>query len=52
MQKKFYAVRTGHKTGIFTTWDECREAVHKFPGAEYKSFKNKDEAENYLKRCV
>ena len=38
MPKKFYAVRKGRKTGIFTTWDECRAQVHGFPCAEYKSF--------------
>ena len=25
MAKKFYAVRAGRKTGVFLTWDECRE---------------------------
>ncbi|MFS0688599.1 viroplasmin family protein [Sporosarcina sp. 179-K 8C2 HS] len=48
MAKKYYAVKQGKKTGIFTTWDECKQNVHGYPGAEYKSFTNKAEAENYL----
>lgn len=46
--KKVYAVRKGHRTGIFETWDECKAAVDGFPGAEYKSFSNRAEAEVYL----
>lgn len=47
---KYYAVRKGKKTGIFMTWDECKENVYGFKGAEYKSFKTKEEAENFF--CV
>lgn len=45
---KYYAVKKGKTTGIFTTWDECKESVDKFSGAEYKSFASIDEAKNYL----
>ncbi len=45
--KKVYAVRKGHKTGIFETWDECKAAVEGFSGAEYKGFPNRAEAESY-----
>lgn len=48
MVNKFYAVRKGKKTGIFTTWDECKKQVMRYSGAEYKSFKNKEDAEEYL----
>jgi len=46
--KKFYAVRNGKKTGVFNTWDECKEQVNGFKGAEYKSFKTLEEAKNYV----
>ena len=46
---KFYAVRKGKKTGIFSTWDECKEQVTGFKGAIYKSFKTLDEAEEFVK---
>ena len=47
-KKKFYAVRKGKKTGIFNTWDECKEQVNGYSGAEYKSFLLKEEAEEYI----
>lgn len=48
MAGKIYAVRKGRKTGIFQTWDETKEQVDGFSGAEYKSFKNIKAAEEYL----
>jgi len=48
MSKKFYAVKKGHKTGVFTTWDECKKQVLGFSGAIYKSFKTEDEAQRFL----
>lgn len=45
---KFYAVKKGRKEGIFTTWDECKEQIYKYPNAVYKSFLNLKDAENYL----
>lgn len=47
-QKKFYAVKNGKKTGIFTTWAECEENVKSIKGAVYKSFPTKTEAEEFL----
>lgn len=46
--KKVYAVKNGHKTGIFTDWASCKEAVDGFPGAEYKGFPTMSEARAYL----
>ena len=48
MAKKYYAVLVGTQTGIFQTWDECKNLVDGFPGAKYKSFKTKKEAMAYL----
>ena len=45
---KYYAVRCGRKTGIFTDWASCKEAVDGFPGAEFKSFKKESDALRYL----
>ncbi len=47
-KKKFYAVKKGKRTGIFLTWEECREAVEGFPGAEHKGFATEEEARSYL----
>ena len=47
-KKKIYAVRKGKTTGIFYSWDECSASVNGYPGAEYKSFTTKEEANVYL----
>ena len=49
MAKKYYAVKKGHKTGIFTEWSECEKQVKGYSGAEYKSFGTREEAETYIK---
>jgi len=46
--KKFYAVRIGRKSGIFTSWDECKKSVDAFPNAIYKSFSNYEQANNFM----
>lgn len=48
VKKKFYVVWKGRKTGIFSTWDECKQAVEGVPGSKYKSFNSKAEAEAAL----
>jgi ribonuclease HI len=45
---KYYAVRKGHKTGIFTTWGQVEPLVKGFPGAQHKSFPNLELARSYL----
>lgn len=37
---KFYAVWTGKKPGVYSSWEECKEQVIGFPAAKYKSFPN------------
>ena len=48
MKKKYYAVKKGHKTGIFNTWDECKKQVDGYSGAIYKSFNDINEAKDFL----
>lgn len=45
---KYYAVKVGKITGVFDNWNECNSSVTGFPGAIYKSFKTKEEAEAFL----
>lgn len=49
MARKYYAVRQGHKIGVFTTWDECKRQVYGYSGAEYKSFSTQQEARDWIK---
>ena len=44
----YYAVKKGHKTGIFDNWAEAQTATAGFSGPEFKKFKTKAEAEAYL----
>ena len=43
--KKYYVVWKGAKPGIYETWAECQAQIQGFPGAAYKSFESKSEAE-------
>ena len=45
---KYYAVKNGHHTGIYETWEECEREVRGYSGAQYKSFKSLDDAWEYL----
>lgn len=45
---KYYAVKVGRETGIFTAWSDCERQVKGYPNALYQSFKTKEEAEAYL----
>src|SRR5262245_25789882 len=44
----YYAVRCGHKPGIYRSWEECRQQVEGYSNAEYKRFTSPDEAKQYL----
>lgn len=48
MSKKYYAVREGHRPGIYRTWDEAKAQIHHYSGATYKSFKTLAEAESFM----
>ncbi len=47
-KKKFYAVKKGLQTGLFDSWEACKAVVDGYPGAEYKSFSSRTEANVYL----
>ena len=46
--ENYYAVKVGRKPGIYLNWDDCKKQVHGFPGAIYKKWKTREEAEKYL----
>jgi ribonuclease HI len=47
-KNNFYVVWKGRTNGIFDTWDECALQVNGYPGAEYKGFSTRTEAEAAL----
>ncbi len=49
-KQKFYGVRSGRKSGVFLTWEECKKQVAGFKGAVYKSFLTREEAEAFVQR--
>lgn len=48
MANKYYAVRVGRVPGVYTVWSECQENINGYPGAIYKSFSTKEEAERFI----
>lgn len=43
----YYAVRKGHQPGVYLTWEECEAQVKDFPGAAFKKFSTRTEAEAF-----
>lgn len=52
MNKKYYVVLKGKKTGIFNSWNECKKNVLGFSGAVYKSFGDLESANEYFKNGI
>ncbi|ABC01405.1 ribonuclease H1 domain-containing protein [Mycoplasma capricolum] len=48
MIKKYYAVKKGWNTGIYTTWDEAKKQVENYSNAVYKSFSTLKQAKDFL----
>ena len=46
---KYYVVWKGHRPGIYDNWKECQEQIRNYPGAVYKAFPEKGEAEEAWK---
>lgn len=42
--KFFYAVKKGFKPGVYSSWDECKSQVEKFPAAAFKKFASERDA--------
>ncbi len=47
-KKKYYAVRKGYITGIYDTWSMAEAQVKGYPGAQFKGFFSKEEAQAWL----
>ena len=45
---KYYVVRKGKKTWIFTSWNEVQPLVSGFPDAKFKSFDSREDAERWF----
>jgi len=47
--KKYYAVLSGRKTGIFHSWNECKKQVHRYSNCSFKSFDTLDKANAFMR---
>jgi viroplasmin and RNaseH domain-containing protein len=45
---KYYAVKVGKVTGIFTSWSECQDSINGFSNPVFKAFNTEEEAKAYL----
>ncbi|KAL2263585.1 hypothetical protein VTK26DRAFT_6052 [Humicola hyalothermophila] len=43
-EQKYYAVRVGHKPGVYTSWSICQQQISGFKGALFKSFLSYEDA--------
>ncbi|MFW6019232.1 MAG: viroplasmin family protein [Bacteroidales bacterium] len=44
-KKKYYVIWRGHETGIYESWQACKNLIEGYPNAVYKSFPDKTSAE-------
>lgn len=49
---KYYAIVSGFKPGIYTDWPTAEKMVKGFPGAIFKSFHTRTEAETFMKQST
>ncbi|XP_054153387.1 ribonuclease H1-like [Oppia nitens] len=49
---KFYAVRRGRQPGIYMSWDECKTQTTGYAGTQFKSFKTREEAEQFMNSSI
>ncbi|KAM8954218.1 ribonuclease H1-like isoform 2-T2 [Pelodytes ibericus] len=43
-----YGVRRGRQTGVYDTWEECRDQVNRYPSASFKKFPSYHQAEDFV----
>lgn len=43
-KQKYYTVWIGRNSGVYSSWEECKEQTHGYENAEYKSFATLEQA--------
>lgn len=51
-KKKYYVVKKGKTPGVYYNWPDCQKQVQGFPGAVYKGFVTKAEAEAWYGKPI
>lgn len=49
--KKYYAVSVGRNTGVYDSSSEARRLVDGYSGGQYRSFRSRREADDWLVQC-
>src|SRR3989304_8221967 len=52
MTGKYYAIVSGRKPGIYTDWTTAESMVKGFPGAIFKSYRPRAEAEAFMRQST
>lgn len=45
---KYYAVRVGRAPGVYDNWADCKAQIHAYPGAVFRSFGDRAEADTFI----
>lgn len=48
-KSKFYVVWKGRQAGVYSNWESCKMQIEDFKGAQYKSFPDRQSAEDAFK---
>ena len=51
-KKKYYVVKRGPHTGVYYSWSDCQKEVSGYPGAVFKGFVTKAEAEAWYGKPI
>jgi hypothetical protein len=52
MVTKYYAVISGHTPGVYTDWSVTEQMLHNYPGAFFRSFSSRKEADTYVSKTL
>lgn len=47
-RKVYYVVKKGRKIGLYTNWEQCKQQINGYSGADYKKIQGKIAALNYI----
>lgn len=52
MVNKYYAVISGHQPGVYTDWSTTEQMIHNYPGAFFRSFSSRKEADSFINKTL
>ena len=52
MVTKYYAVISGHTPGVYTDWTVTEQMINNYPGAFFRSFSSRKEADTFINKTL